>query len=329
MTIICGVYTITNTTNGKQYIGQSLDVLQRWRQHRHRLDEGTHLNAHLQAAWKLHGADAFVFQVLHLCEPATLGATEEAALAAVPPDLRYNIGPAGDNPTRGLTHGEVVRANMSRAKGGRPVVATNVQTGEERRFPYLQRAVEDLGLSQPHAWACCHGKRTSTNGWRVCFDEAHAPAAVPPKEKKPKRPDRRSREVVGTHVDTGEEIRFPRVAAVREHGFIRESVIKCLAGQMHTHEGYRWRYIDGQPHATLDNEWKNKLRKARTRGASVSRPVIGKNTQTGEETTYPYIAEAARAVGCPPSYISLCLTGRLKTAGGCTWRRPAEKKEGP
>jgi len=320
MTIVCGVYTITNTTNGKQYVGQSLDVLQRWRQHRHRLNEGTHLNAHLQAAWQLHGANAFVFQVLHLCEPAALGATEEAALAAVPPDLRYNIGPAGDNPTRGLTHGEAVRANMSRAKGGRPVVATNIQTGEERRFPYLQRAVEELGLSQPHAWACCHGKRTSTNGWRVCFDEAHAPAAVPPKEKKPKRPDRRSREVVGTHVDTGEEIRFPRVAAVRESGFIRESVIKCLARQMHTHGGYRWRYADGLSHATLNDEWKSKLRKPRTRGEMSSRTITGTHLKTGEVVKFSYLAEAARAVGVSGPAINQMLAGKSKSAGGYAWK---------
>lgn len=320
---VCGIYAIKNATNGKTYVGQSLDILQRWRQHKHRLAEGSHLNAHLQAAWQLHGADAFVFEALRLCEPDALGAEEEKALAAIPPELRYNLGPAGDNPTRGLKHGDSVRENMSRAKGGRPVIATNVATGEERRFPYLQKAVKELGLTQAHASNCCHGKRATTNGWRVRFDEARTPAApVPPKEKKPKRPDRRSREIVGTHVDTGEEVRFPRVAAVRERGLARTGVIKCLRGEMNTHGGYRWRYADGLPHATLDDEWKSKLRKARTRGVVVSRPVIGTNTQTGEETTYPYIAEAARAVSCPPSYISLCLTGRLKTAGGCTWKRP-------
>lgn len=320
---VCGIYAIKNTINGKLYIGQSLDVLQRWRQHKHRLDEGTHLNAHLQAAWQIHGAKSFLFQVLRVCDPDALGTTEEAVLAAVPPDLRYNIGPAGDNPTRGLKHGESVRANMSRAKGGRPIIATNVETGEERRFPYLQKAVKELGLIQSHASMCCYGKRTSTKGWRVRFDEeAPAPPQTPPKEKKPKRPDRRSREIVGTHVDTGEEIRFPRIAAVRERGFARTGVIKCLAGQMHKHGSYRWRYADGLPHETLDDAWKAKLQKPRTRGEVVSKPVIGKNIETGEETTYPYIAAAARAVSCSPSYISLCLNGRLKSAGGCTWRRP-------
>lgn len=320
---VCGIYAIKNTINGKLYIGQSLDVLQRWRQHKHRLDEGTHLNAHLQAAWQMHGANSFLFQVLRVCEPDALGTTEEAVLAAVPPDLRYNIGPAGDNPTRGLKHGESVRANMSRAKGGRPVIATNLETGEERRFAHLKQAVDTLGLSYAHAWEACNGKggRPTVKGWRFRHDSDYVPPA--PKEKSPhKHLDRRSREIVGTHVDTGEEIRFARVAAVRERGLARTGVIKCLAGQMNTHGGYRWRYADGQPHGTLDATWKAKLQKPRTRGEVVSKPIIGKNMETGEETTYPYIAAAARAVSCPPSYISLCLNGRLKSAGGCTWRRP-------
>jgi group I intron endonuclease len=317
---ICGVYSITNRKNGKVYVGQSADIMQRWRQHRHRLDEGTHLNAHLQAAWQLHGAAVFVFKTVQLCEPDALGTTEEAVLAAVPPDLRYNIGPAGDSPTRGLQHGEEVRANMSRAKGGRPVVATNVETGEERRFPYLQKAVKELGLTQAHASACCYGKRRSTQGWQVRFDGA-APEPAPKKKEPRVRDARRAREVIGTNIETGEEVSFPRIAAVRERGLARTSVIKCLAGQMNTHGGYRWRYADGLPHGTLDDAWKAKLKKPRRQGATVSHPVVGKNIETGEETTYPYIAEAARAVSCRPCYISLCLGGKLKTAGGCTWRR--------
>lgn len=320
MTTICGVYTITNTKNGKKYVGQSLDVLQRWRQHRHRLDEGTHLNAHLQAAWKLHGADAFLFQVLHSCEPEALGEAEKAALGAVPLDLRYNIGPAGDSATRGLTHGENVRANMSLAKGGRPVVAINKKTGEERRFPYLQKAVEELGLAQSHAWACCHGKRASTGGWRLRFDEEQASPVIQPKEKKSKRPDRRSREIVGTHVETGEEIHFPRVAAVKEQGFRRESVIKCLAGQMLTHGSYRWRYADGQPHATLDNAWKAKLRKPRNNGEVVSRTIVGTHVVTGEIVRFSYLAEAARAVGISGPAINQMLAGKSKSAGGYAWK---------
>lgn len=320
MTTVCGVYTITNTKNGKKYVGQSLDILQRWRQHRHRLDEGTHLNAHLQAAWKLHGADAFLFQVLHLCEPDALGEKEKATLDAVLPDLRYNIGPAGDNPTRGLKHGEGVRANMSRAKGGRPVVAINKKTGEERRFPYLQKAVEDLGLSQSHAWDCCHNKRASTRGWRVCFEEGTAPVTTPPKEKKSKRPSKRSREIVGTHVETGEEIRFPRVAAVRERGLHREGVAKCLSGVMLTHGGYRWRYADGLPHETLDDAWKAKLRKPRKNGKSVSRTIVGTHVVTGKVVRFSYLAEAARAVGVSGPSISQMLSGKSKSAGGYAWK---------
>jgi hypothetical protein len=318
---VCGIYAIKNTVNGKLYIGQSLDVLQRWRQHKHRLDEGTHLNAHLQAAWQMHGANSFLFQVLRVCEPDALGTTEEAVLAAVSPDLRYNIGPAGDNPTRGLKHGESVRANMSRAKGGRPVVATNVETGEERRFAHLKQAVDILGLSYAHAWEACNGKggRPTVKGWRFRHDSDYVPPA--PKEKSPrKRLDRRSREIVGTHVDTGEEIRFARVAAVRERGFMRESVIKCLAGQMNTHGGYRWRYADGLPHGTLDDAWKAKLRQPRKHGNSASRPIVGTHVVTGEVVRFSYLAEAARAVGVSGPALNRMIAGKSKSAGGYVWK---------
>ena len=33
---ICGIYKITNLVNGKVYIGQSIDIKRRWRDHRNR-----------------------------------------------------------------------------------------------------------------------------------------------------------------------------------------------------------------------------------------------------------------------------------------------------
>lgn len=30
---LCGIYLITNLSNGKKYIGKSIDILARWEQH--------------------------------------------------------------------------------------------------------------------------------------------------------------------------------------------------------------------------------------------------------------------------------------------------------
>lgn len=59
-----GIYQITNLRSGKIYIGQSLDVLARLRQHKYELRHGLHLNRYLQSAWNRYGESNFVFSVL-------------------------------------------------------------------------------------------------------------------------------------------------------------------------------------------------------------------------------------------------------------------------
>ncbi len=65
-----GIYEIVNLADGKasSYVGSSMNIEQRWHQHRHRLRGGRHRNEHLQRAWDKYGEDAFVFSVLEEVE---------------------------------------------------------------------------------------------------------------------------------------------------------------------------------------------------------------------------------------------------------------------
>ena len=49
-----GIYAITNIMDGKAtaYVGRSIDIERRWKEHRRDLRGGLHPNAHLQSAWK-------------------------------------------------------------------------------------------------------------------------------------------------------------------------------------------------------------------------------------------------------------------------------------
>lgn len=61
------IYSILNTCNGKQYIGQSVSLPKiRWQNHLWKLNKGEHYNAHLQYAWNKYGETNFKFKVL-LC----------------------------------------------------------------------------------------------------------------------------------------------------------------------------------------------------------------------------------------------------------------------
>lgn len=62
-----GIYKITNTTNGKFYIGSSTDIARRFNEHRSRLTGANHGNPILQRAWDKYGTDSFTFEVIEEC----------------------------------------------------------------------------------------------------------------------------------------------------------------------------------------------------------------------------------------------------------------------
>ena len=60
---IAGVYKIQNKIDGKVYIGQSIDVLGRWREH---IRDAWQVKPHSQIAWaiKRFGPEMFTFEIL-------------------------------------------------------------------------------------------------------------------------------------------------------------------------------------------------------------------------------------------------------------------------
>jgi hypothetical protein len=57
----CGIYRITNTIDNKSYIGSSINIEKRWREHNNSLLRGQHHSSHLQRAYNKYGLDAFGF----------------------------------------------------------------------------------------------------------------------------------------------------------------------------------------------------------------------------------------------------------------------------
>lgn len=63
-----GIYRIRNIINGHRYFGHSGWLHKRERQHFNELKRHEHDNQILQRAWNKHGEDAFVFEVIILCD---------------------------------------------------------------------------------------------------------------------------------------------------------------------------------------------------------------------------------------------------------------------
>lgn len=53
----------------------------------------------------------------------------------------------------------------------------------------------------------------------------------------------RRKPVKGTHLETGEIIRFDSATEAGKHGFGRANITSCCTGNLEHHKGYRWEYI--------------------------------------------------------------------------------------
>lgn len=62
-----GIYKITNQINGKIYIGQSIDIQQRWKQHKQQV-KGIRSNNKLYQAMREYGIENFLFEIIEQCE---------------------------------------------------------------------------------------------------------------------------------------------------------------------------------------------------------------------------------------------------------------------
>ncbi len=98
---MCGVYAIICTITGEMYVGSSVDVRRRWRQHRNMLRKGRSTCTGLQQAWTEH-PEHFSFALLMECAEARLHDVEQMWLERLQPALNRD-GRAGSALGRRLT----------------------------------------------------------------------------------------------------------------------------------------------------------------------------------------------------------------------------------
>lgn len=139
----CGIYKLT-APDGRCYIGSSVRVEKRLRQHRWSLAENKHYNGRLQRAWNTHGH--FDFEIVERCEQSMLKEREQYWMDELQPYLiqcGFNIArsstvvPGSEERNRhsgdalkGHPTSEETRRKMSDAQRG---ISRRPHTEEEKR----------------------------------------------------------------------------------------------------------------------------------------------------------------------------------------------------
>ncbi len=84
-----GIYKIVNNINNKIYVGSSINLSKRFKEHIRTLNENTHHNNKLQNSYNKHGKNNFLFIIIEYCEKENLIKREQHYIDELIPE--YNI----------------------------------------------------------------------------------------------------------------------------------------------------------------------------------------------------------------------------------------------
>lgn len=147
---ICGIYIIRNNINGNVYIGQAVDIYERWKEHVSLLRRGKHVNNHLQRAWNKYGEDNFEFNIVEECDENVLNDREIYWVAEY--DSYYNgynqtLGGGG---VRGFKHDEETKQIISESLKGENAPWYGKQRSEETKVKIGQASKDRWSNPENH-----------------------------------------------------------------------------------------------------------------------------------------------------------------------------------
>ena len=222
-----GIYSITCTVNGKQYVGQSIDIDRRKNQHR-RNEENPRLRADIEK----YGWDAFNFDVESV--------TAAAEFCKVPGSTLSML-LAGKGRTAGGYHWIWVYDDPEQEKVALERIA---QMPEGHKHTDATREKQrQVKLGKKMSPECCAKMRESHTGkkWKKSTYEKLC---------------RRIR-----CVETN-DIFFSIKDAAEEYGLSAPNISVVLNGTKKTAGGYHWEYMDGRPPAPRSENMRRKVSKA-------------------------------------------------------------------
>jgi len=170
---IQGIYQIINTSSNQVYIGSSLDIHNRIKNHITKLNTNSHRNTHLNRAWNKYGSELFKFEIIRITNLShnDLRALEQKYLDVLNP--YYNISKRADCPYLGKEH----FAKMHKASREASSMDWVVTTPEGNEIKINNCKNNKLHVSSMHKVA--QGKRSEHKGWMCRYATDDKPRYTP------------------------------------------------------------------------------------------------------------------------------------------------------
>lgn len=246
------IYKITNQKNGMVYIGSSIEVERRWRQHKEASinEKDHHYNYPLMIAFRKFGIDNFTFEIVE-----TLPSWEEMIEAEhnwiVKEDCVKPKGYNQTDKTDSPMFDPAIAKKMSdtkREKYGKRVCEIDSMKNILNIWDSLAEAGEDTGLDRFKISSVCNGTRLTTGNrlFRFLDDENQI---IEPETKvnqvQSNRITKTSRRVGAYDKDNNLIQEFDSLQLAAQFCGGNSSTISAVCrGKRNSHKNYIWRYLD-------------------------------------------------------------------------------------
>ena len=219
---ISGIYCIENTKNHKKYIGQSIDIYQRWYAHKSKLNMNKHHSHHLQQAWNKYGDNCFIFYIIETCDESLLNEREIYWIKY------YNTYFDGYNETFG---GE------GYARQTRKVYQYSLSGEFIKEWNSVYEIQEELGFNENTIRNVCNNNKEhlSAYGYQWSYQKNDNIGEYNSLNQK---------KTVYQYDKQGNLVNvYDTILSVAEDGFSFGNVANCCRGIRKTSSGYVWSYV--------------------------------------------------------------------------------------
>ena len=223
----CGIYKITNKLNGKIYIGQSVDIKKRWREH---IFSSLHFenkvhNSPIHLALAKYGKDNFNFEIIEICDKNKLNEKEIYWVDYYKSYKNgYNATIGGDEDHRHL---------------GTPIEVYDLEGNYIITYDNATITAEKIGVHRGCIYQILDGKRLSAKGFQ--FKRVNDDKIIT------KYKSRQGGTIKILQKDLNNNVikEWDSAAQIkRELGFDSSSITKCCKHKLKTYKGYRWYYAN-------------------------------------------------------------------------------------
>lgn len=291
------------------YIGQSINITKRLKEHKSSLKYGTNRNRHLQRAWDKYGKECFKFEIIEKCNVELLDKREIYWIKY------YNSFLKGFNQTKGgsnigyskgfIEDGKNKNNNKHRndanmGKGGLPMVNV-INVDNNKIFNSITDAAKYYDVTPTAMNRCVNYKQKSIKGFRfIKYDEyvKHGITKLD-KIKKPFKSSKKPKKVI--NVNTGDI--YDSISEASQVARINSgNISSCCHHKRKFAGGYQWEFYK------KGMIIKNNKRKSKKKVINIDKGII-----------YDSTMDACRKTGINYDGIRNACNGNQKIAGGYRW----------